>query len=527
VDQENRSDLTINPGGVLDWLNVVTLYGADPTGAADSAAAIQNALNAAAAGQVVYVPVGTYQVSAPLIIPAGAVLLGASGWDAFAFGDTGSMIKPSASFSGTEVLSMADSGGVPTQGAVIRNIGLDGSSLPGTTDGIRAFGPVIKTVIDNVSIANCTGWGINNLQNPAVSSGNSRPYNWEVSHVQIHHCAGGGANLPDHTDATWADVYVLGCGSSSGHGFQFTLCPANSHFTNCRAEWTGGTGDGFHLTGAWNTGTGSGGFTMTGCSTDRNQHNGFYCDASGAAPVILTGCTFRRDGRNGAAGGGGFAAVQLSSATVPVILNGVVVFPGVDDNGTGTNSPQIGIVATNSRYLAIDSGWVHAATTAISNGGGNTVFRRNPNVATATGTTAAPAISYDNSWATDNGSDWTIAGGGRLYSGSQAAPPACVAGANAGTSAPAPVVIKATDLAGQITFGTGRSPAAGAMVQVTFRRAYGTRPCVVLCPMNAATARLGVWVDAPASTGFAVGVANAPVASQPHTKYAVSWIVLG
>jgi Pectate lyase superfamily protein len=162
VDQENRSDVTICTNGPSDWLDVVTLFGADPTGAADSAAAIQDALNAASTGQVVYVPQGTYQVSAPLVIPAGVVLLGASGWDAYAFGDTGAIIKPSASFAGTEVLSMADSGGVPTQGAVIRNIGIDGSSLPVTADGIGAVGPVIKTVIDNVAIANCTGWGINN-----------------------------------------------------------------------------------------------------------------------------------------------------------------------------------------------------------------------------------------------------------------------------------------------------------------------------------------------------------------------------
>ena len=44
----------------------------------------------------------------------------------------------------------------------------------------------------------------------------------------------------------------------------------------------------FHLTGAWNTGTGSGPFTMTACSTDRNQQNGFYCNATGTAPVRLT-----------------------------------------------------------------------------------------------------------------------------------------------------------------------------------------------------------------------------------------------
>jgi pectate lyase-like protein len=57
---------TMAVGGPADWLNVVTQYGADPTGAADSTAAIQGAINAAststAGGGVVYLPAGTYKV---------------------------------------------------------------------------------------------------------------------------------------------------------------------------------------------------------------------------------------------------------------------------------------------------------------------------------------------------------------------------------------------------------------------------------------------------------------------------------
>jgi hypothetical protein len=51
----------------VDWLNVVTMFGADPTGAADSTTAIQDALNAVpAAGGVIYLPAGTYKVSSTL-----------------------------------------------------------------------------------------------------------------------------------------------------------------------------------------------------------------------------------------------------------------------------------------------------------------------------------------------------------------------------------------------------------------------------------------------------------------------------
>jgi hypothetical protein len=50
------------------WLNVVTQFGADNTGAADSTTAIQNAINAlsASAGGVVYLPAGTYKVTSTL-----------------------------------------------------------------------------------------------------------------------------------------------------------------------------------------------------------------------------------------------------------------------------------------------------------------------------------------------------------------------------------------------------------------------------------------------------------------------------
>ena len=131
-----------------DWINAVTMFGADNTGSADSTAAIQNAWNAAAGnGTRCYLPAGTYKVTSPLTQPAGGYLMGAAGWDAEIFGDYGTVIKPSSGFSGSEVLYLTDAGSAATQGGVIDSLCIDGTSLPGTTDGIRAFGPVIKQVI--------------------------------------------------------------------------------------------------------------------------------------------------------------------------------------------------------------------------------------------------------------------------------------------------------------------------------------------------------------------------------------------
>ncbi|MFF0267045.1 glycosyl hydrolase family 28-related protein [Kribbella sp. NPDC004536] len=63
------------PTGTPLAVNVVSGYGADPTGTADSTTNLQNALNAAAAsstGAIVTVPAGTYLVTGKLTVPAGS-----------------------------------------------------------------------------------------------------------------------------------------------------------------------------------------------------------------------------------------------------------------------------------------------------------------------------------------------------------------------------------------------------------------------------------------------------------------------
>ena len=63
----NSSSATEWANAPVDWLNVVTMFGADPTGVADSTTAIQNAINAVPSnGGVVYLPAGTYKVSSTL-----------------------------------------------------------------------------------------------------------------------------------------------------------------------------------------------------------------------------------------------------------------------------------------------------------------------------------------------------------------------------------------------------------------------------------------------------------------------------
>jgi len=68
------------PGGIPNRTTIgkkVTDYGADPSGAMDSTEAIQNAINNARTGQVVYIPAGTYKIAGNITPRSNVTLRGA------------------------------------------------------------------------------------------------------------------------------------------------------------------------------------------------------------------------------------------------------------------------------------------------------------------------------------------------------------------------------------------------------------------------------------------------------------------
>jgi Pectate lyase superfamily protein len=379
----------------VNWLNVVTQFAADPTGAADSTTAIQNALAAAAPGNVVYLQAGTYLVSSKITLPSLVTLMGDTAISVVenvqdGGGQAGTVLKVSASWDGsTSVLYLPDNATARTIGGSVLNLTINGTSYSSTAvDGIQAFGPVIQTAIHNVAVENMSGWGIRTLIDSGAT-GNQYPNWWDVQKLMVNECAAGGCWLIGMTDATWQDCYVLFCGKggTAGPGWKISGCD-NSHFTDCRAEWCGTSG--LYITGAWTTGTGAGGCSFTGFSTDRNEQNGILIDATGNSPVVFTSLMLRRDGRNAKSGGGGYGGLALSSAGLPVIVSGITVFPGVDDDGTGTNSPQYAVTQATSTCFSIDAGYLQGNSAAINMdfsgvtwvGGG---------ICTAAGTTASPS----------------------------------------------------------------------------------------------------------------------------------------
>lgn len=87
------------PGGIpartTICANAVTGYGAKGDGVTDDTSAIQKAINACPAGQVVYVPAGTYRLNSQLTITKGIVLRGA--------GPSATLFKTYAAWHGIQV----------------------------------------------------------------------------------------------------------------------------------------------------------------------------------------------------------------------------------------------------------------------------------------------------------------------------------------------------------------------------------------------------------------------------------------
>lgn len=372
-------------GSVRDWLNVAD-FGAAGDNVTDDTAAIQAALADCPMGGIVYLPAGAYRTSAPLTIPPAVTLMGTHTNLMTVPGlvDPPCYIKPLAGFVGGAVVSFLDEidGGYSTISAEHRilNLLIDGSDLtePGI-DGIRARGNIQNVALRDVTVRRVAGAGIHTEANAGKF-----PYSWRLTRVMVDNVGWHGFAHEVMTDFTLLDCQAIGCGAN---GFEIVNAP-NSHAIGCRAEWN--VGNGFHITGDWATGTGSGGMLIGDCSTDRNGYNGVLVDATGNPPIQIENLHTRRDGRNDGAGGGDYAGLACDGAELPVIVGMVTCYPGTDDDGTQANSPQYGARFTDCAYVSVGSGFLHAADAGWSDGGGNAVLRRGLNIGERTGSTDAP-----------------------------------------------------------------------------------------------------------------------------------------
>jgi hypothetical protein len=353
-----------------DWLNVKTGYGAAGNGTTDDTSAIQATLTAATAGHVVYLPAGTYKVSAPLSIPSGVALRGPLGPKHLI---NGAVLQPSSSFSGASVITFPSA----SSEQLVADLVIDGSlAAASSLIGISATSGQAQYV--KLTDLLITGGGISNGVS-AISSGSNLANGWRCRNVVVLNVGSTGILLSGAGDYHWTDCQVIGAGS---YGWSLSGV-GNSKFTSCRADFSGLAG--WFIQGAWATGTASGGIQLTGCSTDRNAQDGVLISGTGTSPVIITSLMARRDGSS--ATGGGYAALRIgAAATLPVIVDGMTCFPGVNDDGSGSNTPQYGIsyVAT-AGYASVTNAYLHAASAGVN--GTIPTFR---GITTRTGTTSSP-----------------------------------------------------------------------------------------------------------------------------------------
>jgi hypothetical protein len=179
-------------------------------------------------------------------------------------------------------------------------------------------------------------------------------------------------------DCTWHSCEALGAGTDGW----VVNGAANSIFTACRGEWSGAKG--FNVGGTTGDFPGSGGFEFVGCSTDRNGESGMKITADGNGPIIITGCQFRRDGRSSTSSN--YAGLDIDGAGTPVIVNGVTVYPGLDDGGGGNHTPQWGMRVAGATLVSYSSMLLHAVSGGFSDGGSNTRVINGGAVITRVGT---------------------------------------------------------------------------------------------------------------------------------------------
>lgn len=363
--------------GVTDWFNVVTQYGADPTGAADATSAVQAAITACPVGGVVYFPAGIYTVSSPLLIKNPGTRLLGSHSDNNGFeggGSNAAIIDAAAGFSGDAIV---DSSGQADFS--MRDLNVHGHNMPsGTTIGINVNG---GGLLEDVLVGYTVGTGIK-VRNGVVT----------MRQVGVFH-AGNATGAGSGFDIDEADCWYTNC-LSSGHATSgWAISGAdNTTFTACRAEdgllGSGAAGFVLTMTGMY------GGISFSQCTTDLNDGDGFVINGvTGNGAIQLNGCDIRRDGNNNAAGGGGHSGIRVTGTTVPVIIDGSTVTARQGDHG-GTDAPVYGLTMTNSTFVGVNGGYLSSATGGRPvNWDGHGTLRITPGLLTAVVSASAPALN--------------------------------------------------------------------------------------------------------------------------------------
>jgi hypothetical protein len=399
---------TSGAGGLAERLSAVEAsqarsvksYGATGDGTTDDRAAIQAAIDAAAAvGGTVYFGPGVYIIGDSLVLKSGVTLQGShgSGWP-FRFPSFACVIMCSSTFAGECAISMlgADITGVAGRnegGVRIFDLDISGERLPaGSVSGIHAQGEVMDVRLARMSVVLFTHNGIHTN----VGTGTKAPHDWDMDAVVCYHNSSYGFSL------SMTDGWIRDCVASSNGLDGWLLGPLGSlTMVGCQALFN--TQNGATIAG----GNQVGNVSLIGYLTDRNGRDGLHLGSSAGAgsPYInMSAISLNRDGKNGGAGGAGYAGLRIDACANPVIINGLTVETGVDDDSTGTNSPQYGIRLTGANaYVQVNGSYLHGDTAGWNDDGATLTLRRF-NVDEASGPKGSPTLNYGNGVVTEGNS---------------------------------------------------------------------------------------------------------------------------
>jgi len=315
-------------------------YGALGNGSADDTASIRSAIAAAqqnAYGGVVYLPIGQYVVTAPLVITRSDILILGSGPLA-TMGGAGqndgncTTIKPAARWARGGAsqpacfLFDAVTAGTSLNRCGVERLTILGSNLPSASQmhGIATYGYVGAFSVTGCivgSIANKSSSGITNTTSYSpTAQGNT------IIRNLVQNVGGDGFDLASG-DLTMEHCHAQVCG---GNGISITTKAGDTRIANCRSDLSGRNG--FYINVPFGQYLGM--VQLANCSTQRNMENGIMIvnTTSGKiSPVYLTGCVFQGDGRNGSSSAG----IRLSGPVMATItgcgvhINTVDVHSGV------------------------------------------------------------------------------------------------------------------------------------------------------------------------------------------------------
>jgi hypothetical protein len=338
------------PGRWAQTLPAALYPTGDTTGVQDTA--MINAAIAAlpAGGGVVPLAAGVFWTNAPIVLTSGVILWGVQGKVYDISSTYGTNIKGVSGWLHGSVAANALivlGNGVATSECGLVNIEVDGTNVnPGTAGNMYCVdtgGNALNALFRNLILYDSyAGLG-------ATGGGGT----WRAERVITSSCfLGGFIGVP--VDSTYTDCLAI---ANTGDGWAINNS-INSKLIGCRAEWNGAYG--FHVSG---DGTATGGLEMIGCSTDRNAQSGLNVDSTGTWPLLVSGLQLRRDGSNATS-----AALSVAAtATSPVIVDGLTIFPGFNDDGSGSDTPVTGIsVASGATYVSVTGAMIHAVTTPVS-----------------------------------------------------------------------------------------------------------------------------------------------------------------